>query len=70
MSDPYARLQARKKGKPMKAVKVTSIGQFGEQTVSHPISDFPSEDAIILATLRGIINAGHAIKAFEIVEVQ
>ena len=52
----------------MKVIKVTSIGQYGEQTVSHPISDYPSQDAIILATLSDVINAGHAIKAFEIVE--
>ena len=54
----------------MKAVKVTSEGLFGEQTVSHPLSEIGPEDSIVLATLRGIINAGHVIKSFEIVEVQ
>lgn len=54
----------------MKSLKVTSIGQYGEQTVSHPIFESAPEEMIILATLRGVINAGHAIKSFEIVEVQ
>ena len=52
----------------MKALKVTSFDAYGETTLNHPIfSDLP-EDAAIVATLRGVLNAGHAIKAFEIVE--
>lgn len=52
-----------------KALNVTSITQWGEQTVSHPISEAAPQDMLVVAMLRGVINAGHAIKAFEIVEV-
>ena len=53
----------------MKALKVTSIGQHGEQTVSHPFSDTVPEDSMIVAILRGVNNAGHSIVSFS-VEVQ
>lgn len=52
----------------MKALKVTSISEWGVQTVSHPISNSAPEEMLILATLQGVIKAGHAIKSFEIVE--
>ena len=52
----------------MKAVKVTSISPYGEQTISHPISELAPEEMMILAVLRGVVNAGNAIKSFEIVE--
>lgn len=51
----------------MKALKVTSIHSHGEQTVSHPLGNYPSEEALIVAILRGVNNAGHSIKSFEIV---
>lgn len=53
----------------MKNLKVTSVGEFGEQTVSHPIVMSEYEEMLIVAILRGVNNAGHAIKSFEIVEV-
>ena len=52
----------------MKSLKVTSISPYGEQTVSHPLSEVVPQDAMIVATLQGVVNAGHAIKSFEIVE--
>ena len=53
-----------------KALKVTSIGEYGgEHTMNHPLWDCDYQDAIIIATLRGVTNAGHTIKSFEIVEV-
>lgn len=52
----------------MKSLKVTSIGEFGEQSVSHPLPTSIPEDAAIVATISGVIKAGHMIKAFEIVE--
>ena len=52
----------------MKVLKVTSITEYGEQTVSHPMSDLAPEEMLIVAMLRGVNNAGHAIKSFEIVE--
>ena len=54
--------------KAMKFVRVTSISPYGENTISHPVSEFIPEDMITLAVLRGVINAGNAIKSFEIVE--
>ena len=53
----------------MQALKVTSIGSHGEHTMNHPLWDCDYQDAIIIATLRGVTNAGHTIKSFEIVEV-
>ena len=50
----------------MKALKVTSIGQYGEQTVSHPLPSYISEDAAIVATLQGVINAGQSIVSFSV----
>ena len=52
----------------MKALSVTSIGEYGEHTISHPIYDCGYESDLIIATLQGVINAGHAIKSFELVE--
>ena len=57
-----------KVGKVMNSLKVTSVGPFGEHTMSHPLGDPDIEARLIVATLQGIINAGHAIKSFEIVE--
>ena len=56
------------KGNEMKSLKVTSIGEFGEHTVNHDLYECDYQDALILATLRGVLNAGHAIKSFELVE--
>ena len=52
----------------MNFLKVTSIGPYGEHTMSHRIDDRDIQDKLIIATLEGIINAGHAIKSFEVVE--
>lgn len=52
----------------MKALKVTSITPYGEQTLSHPFSDIVPQDSMVVAILQGVINAGSAIKSFEIVE--
>lgn len=69
MSDPSARLQVTKKGKPMsKALKVTSVGEYGEHTMTHPIYECDYESALIIATLQGVLSAGQAIKSFELVE--
>ena len=53
----------------MKALKVTSVGQHGEHTMDHPIWDCDYQDALILATLQGVLKAGQTIKSFELVEV-
>ena len=53
----------------MKAVNVTSIGEFGEHTINHPLYECSYESDLILATLQGVLKAGQTIKAFEIVEV-
>lgn len=52
----------------MKSLKVVSIGSNGEHTTLHPLWDCDYEDALIVATLRGVTNAGHTIKSFELVE--
>ena len=52
----------------MNFLKVTSIGPYGEHTMSHRIDDRDIQDKLIIATLEGIINAGHSIKSFELVE--
>lgn len=52
----------------MKALSVTSTGEFGEHTMTHPIYECSYESDLILATLRGVLKAGHSIKSFEIVE--
>lgn len=52
----------------MNFLKVTSVGPFGEHTMSHGLGDRDIEDKLIIATLQGIISAGHAIKSFELVE--
>ena len=53
----------------MQALKVTSIGSHGEHTINHLLWDCDYQDAIIVATLRGVLEAGQTIKSFEIVEV-
>ena len=54
----------------MQALKVTSIGEFGEHTIDHRLGDYSVIDpALIVAVLQGVNNAGQAIKSFEIVEV-
>ena len=53
----------------MKALSVTSIGEFGEHTVNHPLYECAYESDLVLATLQGVMRAGHVIKAFEVVEV-
>lgn len=52
----------------MKSLKVVSIGSNGEHTTLHPLWDCDYEDALIIATLQGVIKAGHTIKSFELVE--
>lgn len=52
----------------MQALKVTSIGVHGEHTVNHPIWECDYQDALILATLQGVLKAGQTIKSFELVE--
>lgn len=52
----------------MKALKVTSIGEFGEHTINHPLYECNYESDLIIATLQGVIKAGSAIKSFELVE--
>ena len=52
----------------MKALSVTSIGEFGEHTINHPLYECGYESDLIIATLQGVIKAGHAIKSFELVE--
>lgn len=52
-----------------KALKVTSIASHGEQTVTHPLWECDYQDALVIATLQGVIKAGHTIKSFEVVEV-
>ena len=52
-----------------KALKVTSVGEYGEHTINHPIYDCGYESDLILATLQGVLKAGHTIKSFEVVEV-
>lgn len=70
MSDPSARLQVTKKGKPMsKVLKVTSESVYGEHTMTHPLPDFATESEMIVATLQGVLNAGATIKSFEVVSV-
>lgn len=52
-----------------KALSVTSIGEFGEHTINHPLYECGYESDLIIATLQGVLNAGQTIKAFEVVEV-
>lgn len=54
----------------MQALSVTSIGEYGEHTLTHPLYESAPLDSLIVATLQGVMRAGHVIKAFEIVEVQ
>ena len=51
-----------------KAISVTSIGEFGEHTITHPLWECDYQDKLVIATLQGIIRAGHVIKSFELVE--
>lgn len=52
----------------MKVLKVTSISLYGEHTMTHPLPELASESQMIVATLQGVINAGSAIKSFELLE--
>lgn len=52
----------------MKALKVTSISPYGEHTLSHPMYESVPDEAMTVAILKGVIQAGSVIKAFEIVE--
>ena len=59
------------KGKQMsKSLKVVSVNINGqEQEVLHGIGEVIPESVYTVAILQGVINAGHAIKSFEVVEV-
>lgn len=53
----------------MKALKVISVSAQGwEMTINHPLVSTKNEERLIVATLQGVIQAGHAIKSFELVE--
>lgn len=53
-----------------KALKVFSVTPYGdEQEVLHGIGESISVDAYTVAILRGVLNAGHTIKDFYVVEV-
>jgi len=52
----------------MNFLKVTSVGPFGEHTMNHRLGDSDIESRLIVATLQGVIDAGHMIKSFELVE--
>jgi hypothetical protein len=53
-----------------KVLMVKSINPEGmENEVSHRIGESIPEDMYIVAILKGVTNAGNAIKSFEIVEV-
>ena len=49
-------------------LSVTTITSHGEMTINHPLWECDYQDRLIIATLQGVINAGHAIKSFELVE--
>lgn len=51
-----------------KFLSVTSVGEYGTHTIDHPLYECGYESDLIIATLRGVLNAGQTIKAFEIVE--
>ena len=51
-----------------KAIVVTSIGEYGEHTITHDLWECDYQDKLVIATLQGVIKAGHAIKSFELVE--
>lgn len=52
----------------MKSLQVTSVSEYGEHTMTHPLPEFATESQMIVATLQGIISAGSMIKSFELVE--
>jgi hypothetical protein len=53
-----------------KALKVTSITPYGdEHTMDHGIGEVIPENDYVVAILKGVLNAGNTIKAFEVVEV-
>jgi hypothetical protein len=52
----------------MKYLKVTSISEYGESTLSHSVGNSIPEEMYVLAILKGVINAGVSIKSFELVE--
>jgi hypothetical protein len=53
----------------MKSLQVTSVSEYGEHTLTHPLPELATESEMIVATLQGVINAGNTIKFFELVEV-
>lgn len=68
MSYPHARLAPNER-KEMKSLKVTTVDQWGEHDMLHSIGTVITEDAYIVAILKGVTNAGSIIKSFEVVEV-
>lgn len=52
-----------------KALKVITTDQFGEHETHHSIGTAISEEAYIVAILKGITNAKSNIMSFEVVEV-
>ena len=53
-----------------KDLKVTSITPYGDENIiHHGIGEVIPEEAYVVAILKGVLNAGNAIKSFEIVEV-
>lgn len=51
-----------------KAIVVTSIGEYGEHTITHPLWECDYQDKLVIATLQGVLRAGQVIKSFELVE--
>jgi len=51
----------------MKYLKVTSVSEYGESPLSHSVGNSIPEEMYIVAILQGVINAGVAIKSFELV---
>ena len=51
-----------------KAISITSIGEFGEHTITHNLFECDYQDKLVIATLQGVIRAGHVIKSVELVE--
>ena len=53
----------------MKSLQVTSVSEYGEHTMTHPLPEFATESQMIVATLQGVIDAGCIIKSFEVVSI-
>jgi len=51
----------------MKVLKVTSVSPYGESVLSHSVGEAMPEEMYVVAILQGVINAGNAIKSFELV---